>query len=251
MANFIINVPPIAIAIAGGVLPSLVWLWFWLRQDADCSDPEPAGFVALSFAAGMAIVYAVLPVEKFILSSLPSLVPLFGSLVAKLGLIPFTGETIQVILWALVEEIAKYATVFFVAFHARRLAEPVDAVIYLVTAALGFAAMENTLYLLKGLAEAGSLQIIIDSNLRFIGATIVHTVCSGVVGVALAFSFYGTRITKGISATIGLVLATLLHAYFNLTIMDVHGTVDILVVFVPFWIAIIGILVLMRVIKQN
>ena len=250
MANFTINIPPLAIALAGGVLPSLIWLWFWLKQDKDVSAPEPAGFVALSFAAGMVIVYAVLPVEQFILSSMPTIVSISGFITTKLGTVPFTDETIQVTLWALTEEIAKYATVFFIAFHARKLAEPVDTVIYLVTAALGFAAMENALYILKGLPDAGSLQIIIDSNLRFVGATIVHTVCSGIVGVTLAFAFYSSKFTKAIAATIGLIIGTLLHTYFNLTIINIHGTIGVLAVFIPFWIAVVCILILMRVLEQ-
>ncbi|MDD5152905.1 MAG: PrsW family glutamic-type intramembrane protease [Candidatus Pacebacteria bacterium] len=251
MAHFLIEAKPVLIAVAGGVLPSLIWLWFWRNQDKDCPTPEPFGIVALSFAAGMVIIYAVIPIEKAIMSNLSTLVPIVGSFTTKLGIAPFAGETIQVALWALVEEIAKYATVFFIAFHAHRFKEPVDAVIYLITAALGFAAMENTLYILKGLSDTGSLQVVIDGNLRFIGATVVHSACSGVVGATLALSFYRTKITRIISVIIGVMLASLLHTYFNLTIMNARGTIDILAVFAPFWIAMIGILILVSIIKQT
>ena len=254
MANFIIiiNSHPVLVAVISGVLPSLLWLWFWREQDDECSSPEPIGIIALSFVAGMAIVYAVLPLERLALTFIPTLVPIVRDIVVRLGINPFTGETIQIAIWAMIEEIAKYATVFFIAFHARRHAVgPVDAVLYLITAALGFAAMENTLYLLRGLSETGGLlQVIIDGNLRFLGATVVHTVCSGVVGITIAFSFYNHRIVRGIAVTIGLVIATLLHTYFNLTIMNAHGTISALEMFFPFWIAIIGILVLVRIIKQ-
>ena len=68
MAESFSNLNPFIIALLGGITPSLLWLWFWLKEDR-CA-PEPKGLIALSFFAGMAIVYFVLPLQKLVASSI-------------------------------------------------------------------------------------------------------------------------------------------------------------------------------------
>ena len=248
MAETILIWKPVAIAIAGGVLPSLVWLWFWLKQDS--KSPEPTGLIALSFFAGMAIVYFVLPLQKFVLSSMISIVDIVNVLALKISFTAPNEETIRTTLWAFIEEFAKYATVFFIAFKSKFFDEPMDAVIYIITAALGFSAMENTLYIFRDLATGGAFEILANGNMRFIGATIVHIVSSAFIGIAIAFSFYAPKYIKFIAVTLGIFTATLLHAYFNLSIMVSDGTMKTLLVFSQFWGAIIGIIVLLALVKR-
>ena len=40
-------------ALAGGFIPSLLWLWFWLKED---SHPEPRANLIYTFIAGMIVV---------------------------------------------------------------------------------------------------------------------------------------------------------------------------------------------------
>ncbi len=247
MAEIFTTIKPFAWALTGGVIPSFVWLWFWHRQDRIC--PEPKGLVALSFVAGMVVVFFVLLVEKLIITTLPTTIHLVDILAGKLSFITPPDLTIQILLWAFVEEFAKYATVFFVVFHTRDFDEPIDAVIYLITAALGFAAMENSLYILKDIGNGGGMQIFLDGHLRFLGATVLHTASSAFVGIALAFSFYTARWVKFIMITLGLIFATLLHTYFNLSIMEAHGTLSTLAVFARYWGVIMSVIVLFEIIK--
>ena len=248
MAETILTWKPVAIAIAGGVLPSLVWLWFWLKQDRQ--SPEPTGLIALSFFAGMAIVYFVLPLQKLVLTSIVSIVDVVNAIALKISLVAPDEETIRITSWAFIEEFAKYATVFFIAFKSKFFDEPMDAVIYLITAALGFSAMENTLYIFKDMATSGGFEILTNGNMRFLGATIVHIVSSAFIGIAIAFSFYAPRYVKFLAVTIGIFTATLLHAYFNLSIIESDGTMKTLLVFSQFWGAIIGIIVLLALVKR-
>ncbi|MBI3634333.1 MAG: PrsW family intramembrane metalloprotease [Candidatus Yonathbacteria bacterium] len=248
MAEIFTTIKPFAWALVGGVIPSFVWLWFWRQEDRAC--PEPTGLVVLSFVAGMVVVFFVLPLEKLIVATLPTTIHLVDILFAKLSLITPPDMDIQTFLWAFAEEFAKYATVFFVALHTRDFDEPIDAVIYLITAALGFAAMENSLYILKDMGSGGSTQIFLDGHLRFLGATVLHTASSAVVGIALAFSFYATGWVKFITVTLGLIIATLLHTYFNLSIMEAHGTLSTLLVFARYWGVIMGIIILFEIIKR-
>lgn len=248
MAETILTWKPIVIAIAGGILPSLVWLWFWLKEDR--TSPEPTGLIALSFFAGMAIVYFVLPLQKLVAASIAQILDIVDTITLKFSLLPLDEQTVRITLWAFIEESAKYATVFLIAFKSKFFDEPTDAVIYLITAALGFAAMENTLYIFKDLAHGGALEILGNGNMRFIGATIVHIVSSALVGIAIAFSFYAPRYIKFIAVAIGIFIASLLHAYFNLSIIESDGTMKTLLVFSQFWAAIIGIIVLLALVKR-
>lgn len=231
MANFIIEYKSLIIAIVGGVLPALLWLWFWLKKDLH--SHEPGGLIVISFCAGMAVVYLVLPLQKFVVSN-------FAGITA----------TEQTTLLAAIEEIAKYSTVFFIAFKSRYFDEPLDAVIYLVTAALGFAAMENILYILKDLAHNGAAFALLGGSSRFIGATILHTISSAIIGIAMAFAFYHGKIIKFIAVILGLTSATLLHTYFNLSIINVKGTLNVLLAFTPYWAAIIVIIIVLEFVKR-
>lgn len=237
----------LATALLGGVLPALVWLWFWHKQDSNC--PEPKGLVMISFVAGMAIVYLVLPIEQYIVSSLPSISQFIHILSAQFSFVPPPDETIKVFLWSFTEELAKFITVFFIAIQSKFFDEPTDAIIYLITAALGFAAMENALYILRDLTDGGLAQILLNGNLRFIGATILHTVSSAFIGITIALAFYYPRHAKIFVVTLGILIATLLHTYFNLSIMDAQSVSDMLAVFAQFWLAIFIIIVLVRIIR--
>lgn len=248
MAATILTIQPVSIAIAGGILPSLVWLWFWLRQDREY--PEPTGLIALSFFAGMAIVYFVLPLQKLAAHSIIPLTDIVNAIAEKLSLLPLNEKTVRTGVLSLIEEFAKYTVVFLIAFKSKYFDDPIDAIIYLITAALGFAAMENTLYLLKDLANGGVLEIVSNGNMRFIGATVVHVVSSAIVGIMIALVFYAPRFIKFIAATIGIFMATLLHAYFNLSIMESDRTLKILFVFSQFWLAIIGVIFMIAIVKK-
>jgi len=84
--------------------------------------------------------------------------------------------------------------------------------IYMITAALGFAAVENI-----AAAYNNSLPVILETTtLRFFGATLLHTLCSGLVGYYWAKSILSDSKNKLI---FGLSLAALLHAIFNYLII--------------------------------
>lgn len=241
MPGIITSFKPFLIATLGGVTPTLLWLWFWHRQDSEC--PEPKGLIFLSFLAGIAVVFFVLPVQKLIITTLPYITDVIDTFAS------IDPDVLKNILLAATEEIGKYATVFLIAIQSKYFDEPIDAVIYLITAALGFAAIENTLYILKDLAHGGMLQVVINSNLRFLGATLLHTVSSAFVGIAIACAFYAPRWIKMIAVLIGIAVATLLHTHFNLTIIETSGTLNTLAVFSRYWIAIVGIVIIVAALK--
>lgn len=182
------------IAIASGVIPTLLWLFFWLREDR--FQPEPRGLLALTFIAGALSVFIVLPIEFFVKS--------FG----------ITG-TEKIFFFALTEEIIKFLVVFVIDFNSSYLDEPIDYAIYLITGSLGFAAMENVMFLMSPGLQTDISFIIETGTLRFLGASILHTILAASLGIILGFVFYKKKSTKIIFAIIGLIIVTILHTIFN------------------------------------
>lgn len=222
-----ISLQTIIFALLGGVLPALLWLWFWLKQDK--KRPEPRGLILLAFVVGMVAVPAVLPFERLADSY-------------------FSG-TIVIIIWSALEEIFKYTFAYFAVLRRKAMDEPVDAVIYMITVALGFAALENTLFLINPITEGNFMDTVINGNLRFLGATLLHTLSSATIGVMIALSFYRKKALKKMYVIYGLILAILLHSLFNFFIMKGSGD-KLLTIFIFVWIGIVILILLFEKIKR-
>ncbi len=215
-----------AIAFLAGLVPALFWLWFWLREDR--VHPEPRTLIATSFIAGMLVVPLVLPLQEFAWNR-------------------FTGENL-VFVWVIIEEVLKYSAALIVVLWNRAVDEPIDCIIYMITIALGFSALENALFIFNPLATGDYVNSILTGNFRFLGATLLHVLASATVGVAMALVYYKNRIVKVISATLGLFLAVILHALFNFFIMDASGE-TVLGVFMFVWMGIIVLFLIFEKVK--
>ena len=215
-------------AAAGGILPALAWLWFWRREDS--AHPEPRRLIALAFLAGMVAVAIVIPLEKFVQ-------PFLGSMT-----LVFTA-------WSAMEEVVKYLMARLTVLRSSQDDEPIDPVIYMVTVALGFAAAENTLFLLSPLSGDTIVQTVLTGNLRFVGATLLHVLSSAVIGVALGLSFYKSRSAKRLYALFGVILAILLHSTFNFLILNAPEE-HLLRSFGLVWIGVIALIAVLEYIKR-
>lgn len=218
--------PTLFIAFLGGVVPSLLWLSFWLFEDR--CQPEPKRYIFLTFVLGALVVWPVLKVEEFFIG--------------------YATGTLLLFLWAGTEEVAKFIAALLGGILWPVFDEPLDAVIYMVTAALGFAAMENTLFLFGSLQQ-GALHGVITGDLRFIGATLLHTLSSATIGVALAYSYYKSVGTRRLFAFLGVILATALHTLFNFFILGTGGN-STFEIFFCIWIGIIAVLLSLERIKN-
>ncbi|HGG56229.1 MAG TPA: PrsW family intramembrane metalloprotease, partial [Nannocystis exedens] len=118
------------------VTPSLLLLWYFHSRDA---YPEPASVIWKTFALG---VLTVIPVLAFALP-LSSYAEGFSS--------PYlAGLYDAFVLAALPEEAAKLAVVYWYARRHSEFDEPMDGLVYGVAASLGFATLENILYVADG-----------------------------------------------------------------------------------------------------
>ncbi len=219
--------PVVLTAFLAGILPSLLWLSFWLLEDK--KHPEPKKFLFFTFLAGMAIVVpVVLPLEKLVQ--------------AQASLAGYASEGLLVLLlWAFIEEVFKFAAAYAAALHWRVFDEPMDGMIYMITAALGFAALENMLFLLTPLSLGKIDQTIITGDLRFIGATLLHVLTSATVGLCLAFAFKKAVSVRRFAALFGVVLATALHTAFNFFILNQGGGATFFI-FLVLWLGIVAVL---------
>ena len=215
------NIKTIIIALAGGLVPSLLWLWFWLKEDKE--RPEPRGLIIVTFLIGMASVIIVLPLEEFArkyISDGPALT----------------------ITWATIEELVKFLAIAIIALRTRYVDEPVDFAIYMITGALGFAALENALFLMNSISLNETTVSLLTGNLRFLGATLLHAIASGFIGIFLGLSFFSGRARKIYFLFFGLLTAIVLHSAFNFFIISDNGE-NFFAVFGFLWvISIISVL---------
>ena len=216
-----------AIAFVAGLIPAIFWVWFWLREDS--LKPEPYFLIAITFIAGMAVVPLALPLQRLALELYPD------------SNVMFT--------WVVIEELLKYAVALAIVFWKREVDEPIDMVIYLIVIALGFAALENALFVFNPLLIGDYLNSALTGGFRFLGATLLHVLASGTIGMFLAFTYYRSRVVQMVSGTMGLFVAIVLHALFNFFIMGASGT-TILGVFLFVWIGIIILFLLFERVKM-
>lgn len=229
-------------AFFAGLLPALLWLWFWLHEDS--KNPEPRSTLAFTFTTGMAMIFLAIPLEK-----------IFSGCSTSFSFCIPLSQPFQFLAWATIEEALKFIAVFIAALHTKAYDEPIDAIIYMICAALGFAALENTLFILSNQeavtlgTSAGALSTIFLTNLRFIGANLLHIVASSTIGIALALSFYKSNREKVVWALGGIFSAIVLHTTFNLFIIR-GGSSGIFFTFLIVWLIMIGFILVFEKIKK-
>ena len=221
------NWSTLAYALIGGILPAILWLIFWLQEDR--KRPEPKRLILRTFIFGMMAVLLVVPFQKSVDSIFPGL-----------GFIAF-------LLWAILEEGFKFGAAYFGGLKSKEDNEPVDPLIYMITAALGFVALENSLFIITPLLDNDAVMGVIVGNMRFVGASLLHTFSSSIIGVALGLSFYKKPSVRGWWALIAFIIAIVFHTIFNLIIaLDQTKTVY---AFGVVWVGLIVIIFLFEKVK--
>jgi len=212
----------------GGLLPSLLWLWFWLKEDED--HPEPKTMLTLVFILGIAVVILVLPIQQFIANIVED-------------------PESRLVLWAATEEALKYLAVLAIISSSRAANDPIDWPIYMITAALGFATLENSLFLVKPFALSETTVGLLTGHLRYLGSTLLHTVASGVIGISMGISFHLPAWKRACFVFVGFLAAVALHSAFNFFIIR-NGGADFLKVFSFLWVATVILLLLFEKVRR-
>jgi RsiW-degrading membrane proteinase PrsW (M82 family) len=199
-----VSVTPL-LSLALAVIPAFLLVRYFYRQDR--ARPEPKGLVVKVFLFGVLSALVAIPLEL--------LVNRFQSV--------FDPRTIWYPLFkafvvaGLVEEYLKLTVVRLTAYRAPAFDEVMDGVVYTVAAGLGFACLENVLYVLGGsLATA---------LVRAFTAVPLHAVSSGLMGYSLGLA----RFAPSRSAEQALIARGLFTA------VGVHGLYDFLLFATPHW----------------
>jgi RsiW-degrading membrane proteinase PrsW (M82 family) len=192
-----------------GILPSIIWLTFYLKQD---KHPESKRMILKIFCYGILIAVPAILIEKEAFAY-------FSKIGSDYSLM--TNSILNIFIGvAFVEEFLKYLVVKLSVFRHSEFDEPVDVVIYMIVSALGFAAIENVLYLFPfGLADLVNTTLPIIT-VRFFGTTLLHALCSGTLGYFLAMSFFETK-KRPLFLVSGIIMVTLLHGLYNFSIIEI------------------------------
>lgn len=200
-----------------GLLPSFVWLVFYLREDF--KHPEPKKLILFAFLAGSLMTVFVLQFQIWFNNWLPTV-----------GIEPYSPLAL---FWlGGVEEVFKFLAVYLFISRRKEFDEPLDAMIYMIVAALGFTAVENVASIFQTINGSVNIGPVETTILRFVGATLLHSLTSGLVGY-----YWGVAMLKKsgyASAIIGsLFIATLLHTIFNYLIIR-YEAISISIIFLGF-----------------
>lgn len=188
-----------------GLAPSIIWLLFYLRHD---QHPEPNRVVIKIFVFGMLVAPLALALQIGLLA-LVNHPENIKDLIAKPQ--SLTAFILNIAVFApIVEEFLKYKMVQTKALADPEFDEPLDAMLYCIIAALGFAAVENLIIVFQLDIKEAVLQM----SARFLSATFLHALASGIVGFWLAVSILRQR-KKFWLVGIGLALAIFCHSLYN------------------------------------
>jgi RsiW-degrading membrane proteinase PrsW (M82 family) len=215
-----IDTSHLTFALFTGLLPSLIWLYFWLRRDR--KNPEPFFLLTVSFLLGAGVV-------------------LIAGLLQKEVKDFITNDQLRIAVWAGIEEVLKFSIFYLVAYRSRANNEAIDPAMYLITIALGFAALENTLYILKPDVSFTITAGLLTGGLRFFGSTLLHVIASGFIGIVIGLA---PKEVRGLFMIFGLAGATFLHSTFNIYISK-NTTASFLQIYGYLWVsAIISLVIL-------
>lgn len=192
-----------------GFLPSIIWLLFYLRKD---SHPEPNKMVLKVFFLGMLSGFFAIVLEKGFQKGQD----IFMASVSSVSILNiFVGG-------ALIEELIKYGASKIGTHRNIELDEPVDFIFYMIIAGLGFAALENILILTNYHPVLTASKAIEVMFWRFVSATFLHALCSGIFGFFIALSFFQMKKRKLYFIT-GLLISFILHGLYNWSIINIEG----------------------------
>jgi RsiW-degrading membrane proteinase PrsW (M82 family) len=199
------------------VAPAVFWLWYFYQKDR--YEPEPLAWILIIYIFGMAVTIPVALVEG----------------IFTLFLADFF---ITILIAPVVEEAGKYLVVRKTVYESGEFDEPVDGIVYAAAAGLGFATLENIIYVFSALET--SFAFAIQTGLvRALISVPGHVLFSALWGYALGRARFLPATRRPRVILWGLVLAMASHALFNLLLYDAIGFALLVLVVVPvFWFTV-------------
>ena len=207
------SISPLFVVVLG-FAPGIIWVWYFYREDR--WEPEPKKLIAKVFLYGIIIALPVLFLETPFL---------------------FSELLLAVVAAPIIEELFKFVAVRYSVYKNKEFNEPIDGIIYACTAALGFASIENTFYLLSFFNE-GIIALTAFFIVRALLSVPAHALFSSMWGYALGIAKYRVK-GKRLIIFGGLITAMVLHSLYNFLLSGLLiGAVGMLI-FIPFlWLLV-------------
>jgi hypothetical protein len=181
------------------VLPSLLLLWYFYSRD---KYPEPPRVVATTFVLGVATIPLVLGFGRLV-------EPLLGGWPAD----PYLGGAVDAFVYAaLPEEALKLAVLLLYVRRHSAFDEPMDGLVYGVAVSLGFATLENVIYV-----SAGSIQLAV---VRALTTLPCHGTLGAIMGYYVGRASFATA-QRGRALVLALVVPTLFHTLYDFPLLAI------------------------------
>ena len=191
--------------IAVATAPALALIVYFYNKDK--YEKEPLSLLAKAFFAGCLTIPLVLlvgaPLMLITRSINISLIKIFMHAFIVAGLL---------------EEGAKFIAFMFLIYNNKELNEPYDGIMYAVMISLGFAAVENIMYVASGYFSLGFFGLVRVGVLRAIFSVPAHALFAVIMGYYLGLA----KFTKEVNTDKSLIYKGLLLAIFA------HGLYDFL-----------------------
>jgi RsiW-degrading membrane proteinase PrsW (M82 family) len=197
--------------------PILIILFYIYFRDK--YDKEPLGLLIKALLMGIVIVIPVIFVERFLMGQMPEAGKVAGAAYHAF------------VVAGLTEELFKFLALYILVWRSPSFNEQFDGIVYAVFVSLGFAGVENVLYVIDG-----GLQ---TAFTRAITAVPAHAI----FGIAMGYYLGVARMYKELrGAYLGraLLVPVLLHGIYDFILMVEIGW--LLLLFIPYviWLYIMG-----------
>ena len=186
-------------------------------------EKEPMKFILGAFFAGVA---ATIPVAIIEILAKTFFTP-FQQTVSPF----FLQASYMFLVVAPVEEVLKFGAVMAVVYRSKEFNEWYDGILYAMVAALGFATLENIIYVFSRGAMVGLL--------RFFLSVPAHALFGGIMGFFLSGAKFSKRPFPWLLG--GLVVPIIFHSLFNIFLIS--GQIYIILLVIPLsitmWVTLI------------
>ena len=178
--------------------PGLFWLWFFVRGRA--YRPKPRRLLAVAFFLGMLSTIPAAAIEFAVLNDVH-----IGA-----GAALATAAVAMLFVVGPVEELSKFMAVRLGPFRSLYFDEPRDGLVYAVAASLGFASLENLVYIL----QFGPEVMVGRAPL----STLAHVIFGSFWGLGLGMQAKQDQRGRSLWLVGGLSVAAVAHGVFNILV---------------------------------
>ena len=135
----------------------------------------------------------------------------------------------------IVEELGKFFAVKLSVYNHKEFNEPMDGIIYASAVALGFASIENGIYLFRiSIVSKYLLSNVILA--RSILSVPAHALFSSIWGYALGRAKFSKSQNKNLIIIAGIALAIAFHSLFNLLcFIQIYSSIGLLILIAIMW----------------